>query len=46
VNRRRGSVTAAELILEFEGVTKSEYDAVNKAPGSIPRRVKATGHTG
>ena len=37
---------ASELILEFEGVTKKEYDKVNKALGSIPRRAKEIGQTG
>lgn len=29
----KGSVMAAELILEFEGITTTEYEAVNKALG-------------
>jgi hypothetical protein len=37
---------AAELILEFEGVTKKEYDAVNNDRGVDPETGDASGPTG
>jgi hypothetical protein len=36
VSTKGGMIMASELILEFEGVSKKEYDAVNKALGVDP----------
>ena len=43
---RRGTIMAAELILEFEGVTTKEYYAVNKELGIDPESGEETGPMG